>query len=1585
MVGAARELAERARALDARRTQTFGGGELGLAGAGSLHTEAPVVPRDLVQIGGLLLFGFAPASGAVTEVADVFALYRRGDGGIERAGLDAVPGLLDDPAFRRDFTDLHRYYRAARLLRLRRTGPYLLAVFQTGERLTDIRVLRWRIAADGTPAYLDDKGERDHTSAPAHDFTWTAATREDHVRGRHPHIRIDDAVYVSTVGGRLTVKTEDDTETGEGVHSEPVEDARQSLADAEVAHARIGPLLLLRVRPYNETAWRHLVCDTRTGQVRRVDGIGHGCRRLPQGQGIVFPGGYYPVAGTARTFDTDITGLAFDRTLAAPNGGSVLYAFHAPARGRSLLLPYDVIREEAAAPIAADGWALFDDGTLAVLRAPSADPARLHPLQLWATPYVSETQAAVPPAATGPLARIGDAELVRGISDCLSLARMAEDLTPTEAVFTAITTAATRVGDGYPWLTDPALGSLAEPADTLRATAAQVIEEFRRVTALRRQAADALAEAGARVTALVRRIRGEQPDDAEGWADRLAELRQEQGRLETLREIRYLDLARLEALTAELAEDLAAAGRRAAAFLSGEDAFAGIGQAVAALADEAARITTVAQAAPVGERISGHADRLRAVTEVIASLELTDATVRTQVLARAGEVLGAVNRARATLDARRRALREAEDRAEFAAELALLGQSVAGALAAAATPEECDEQLGRLLLQVESLEARFGATEARRERTAAQREEIHAAFSARKQQQLDTRARHARRIADSAQRVMAAVSRRAAALSSPEASATYFASDPLVAKVRAAAAELRDLGETGRADELDGRLKAARQEADRALRDRSELYDTDGTVRLGRHRFAVNTQPLELALVPHDGTLAFTITGTDYRAPVTDPALAAHRALWDQPLVSESPEVYRAEHLAASLLARAEAGEPGPTPDALTGADQAELLGEVRRAAESRYDEGYDRGVHDHDAAAILSALLRLRSDAGLLRYLPEVRAAAQIFWAHGPDDRARTRWSLRARSLGRARGTFGPVPAIEDLVGELADRAADFLHAAVPDLPAPGEDRRDIGAYLFEELAAAEVPRFATSGPARRLLAGFRAALGGEHAAAVKELAEELRALDDLGGRHQLLHAWLSGHVRAAPAADAPYSALDLPEALAIELCGEAIERRGVDRPLTTRVGGLLGTHPLISEDGSLDLRLDEILARTARFRRHRVPAHRACTRRREELLAAERARLDLDAHRPQVMSAFVRNLLVDEVYLPLVGDNLARQMGAAGEGRRTDNQGLLLLLSPPGYGKTTLMEYVAARLGLFFVRVDGPALGPRTVSLDPAAAPDAAARREVEKINLALAMGGNVLLHLDDIQHTAPELLQKFIPLCDAGRRMEGVRDGQARTYDLRGKRFAVCMAGNPYTESGRLFRIPDMLANRADVWNLGDVLNGKEDLFALSHIENALTANPVLAPLAARDRADIPLLVRMARGEDSVRADRLGHPYSPAELEQVLSVLSTLLHVQETVLAVNRAYIASATQDDSSRTEPPFRLQGSYRNTNRLAERILPMMNTAEVEALIDDHYLGEAQTLTRDAEANLLKLAELRGTLGPEQARRWHEVKASLTHN
>lgn len=63
------------------------------------------------------------------------------------------------------------------------------------------------------------------------------------------------------------------------------------------------------------------------------------------------------------------------------------------------------------------------------------------------------------------------------------------------------------------------------------------------------------------------------------------------------------------------------------------------------------------------------------------------------------------------------------------------------------------------------------------------------------------------------------------------------------------------------------------------------------------------------------------------------------------------------------------------------------------------------------------------------------------------------------------------------------------------------------------------------------------------------------------------------------------------------------------------------------------------------------------------------------------------------------------------------------------------------------------------------------------------------------------------------------------------------------------------------------------------------------------------------------------------------------------------------------------------------NKIAQRIQPVMNDTGLAAVIDDCYTAEAQTLTTSAEANLLKLAELRGTLTTGQALRWAEVKTA----
>ena len=86
-----------------------------------------------------------------------------------------------------------------------------------------------------------------------------------------------------------------------------------------------------------------------------------------------------------------------------------------------------------------------------------------------------------------------------------------------------------------------------------------------------------------------------------------------------------------------------------------------------------------------------------------------------------------------------------------------------------------------------------------------------------------------------------------------------------------------------------------------------------------------------------------------------------------------------------------------------------------------------------------------------------------------------------------------------------------------------------------------------------------------------------------------------------------------------------------------------------------------------------------------------------------------------------------------------------------------------------------------------------------------------------------------------------------------------------------------------------------------------------------------------------------------------------------------------------EDMNRTEPAFKLQGSYRDMNKLVAKVVPIMNDTELEELLFAHYKSEAQTLTSASEANLLKYQEVAGLLTEHLQKRWDAIKATFAKN
>jgi hypothetical protein len=1579
----AEQLGEKAASLNQARLETFGATALEIIGRVRVHTENNCIARDISLLDESLLFGYNVFIGLKkeTQVSDVFGLYRllKSEQGYEIEARSLEGTFLDDADFVRDFHELYTYYKDTRLAKLLVANQHLYATFQIGGQASDIKVFRWAIGNDGNVRYIDNRGERDLPAPPRYDFDWRVCGREHFVQGRHPHISIEDEVFVDNLNGALTFKIENNTEAGLGIFEESVEDDNQSLADAGVHYARLGSLIVVKVLPYREEQWRHFVFDTKGKRVTRIDAIGEACIQLPEDHGLIFPGGYYLESGEHKSFDENVRGMKFERVVKSPNGEDVLYRFYEPVSGRIAIYIYNLIRKDLQSPLLGHGFARFGDGTAMLFHTESDEPTRNHPMQVWRTPFYSDDHT---PASTGDntlLGKIGNAELVRAISEFYSVIHQIREQQPSALLYEELIKLCGTILDSYHWIDNTETGAIGELIRLVRDTAELVLDEFEKVQVIQQRAGESLQAAQRSQRELIREINRRDYKKPDDHVAGLKAVNHQRGHLLTLREQRYMDQSALDQLDQELVQAQERLSKRTIEFLQREDAFHSYQQAIEATLAEAEKHQTVADLRPLEQRLDEIGEGLDLLSEMLNSLPVEDATVRTDILATMSSVYAQLNQAKAKLRNRLKSIGSSEAVAEFGAQFTLFSQAVINALSLATTPEKSDEQLSKLLVLLEEFESKFSEHDEFLSDIIDKREEVHETFEAHKQTLLDERQRRIQNLANAASRLLDGIEKRTRGMQTQDEINTYFASDAMVGKVRTLSDNLRELNDNVRADDIDSRLKSAKEQSIRAQRDKQELFEAGGNIiKLGRHRFSISTQETDLTIVPHQEALAFHLTGTDFFEPMQDQELSRLQDYWEQSLPSENRDVYRGEYLAYLMLRSAERGESDLSLQLLMDQrnDEGKLSATIRQFMTPRYQEGYERGIHDQDGARLLSALLEIYQNAGLLRFSPRSRALGLLYCHRHRQDSEQFQkmaWSQLAQSLSQLERTFNVANAFVSLRGELTTTLLEFVRDA--ELPFDAQEAEIAAEYLSLEFAKPKL-HFEVSQNGDRLAKALRQQMKTiHHQAAFTETLKRLAG--DIGRGWQLASSWVDGLLQFQPQSE---DAFARDEAVALLMLNDALALQVQPVTLQQTIDGLLGDHPRIHNQ-SLHLELPEFLQRLHRYTTRVVPEFEQFKHRRSELIETSRKQLRIEDFKARPLSSFVRNKLIDQVYLPIIGDNLAKQLGAVGEDKRTDQMGLLLLISPPGYGKTTLMEYIANRMGLIFLKINCPSLGHQVASLDPAQAPNATARQELEKLNLGLEMANNVMLYLDDIQHTHPEFLQKFISLSDATRRIEGVWRDEPKTHDMRGKRFCVIMAGNPYTESGEVFKIPDMLANRADIYNLGDVLSGREEAFSLSYIENALTSNPVLAPLATRDMQDVYRFIRLARGETVPDTD-FAHPYSGAEKGEIVNVLKQLFTVQQTVMRVNRQYIESAAQADKYRTEPPFKLQGSYRNMNKLAEKVSAVMNDQELNALLRDHYLGEAQTLTSGAEENLLKLAELNGYLSAEEQTRWEQIKTDF---
>ncbi|MBD1428280.1 DNA repair ATPase [Sphingobacterium litopenaei] len=1548
-------LSKRVGALNSARKEVFNSTSFVLKANQRITTENNCVARGIIALDNICIFGYNVHFGLRTEIKleDVFSIYKFEDNHFIPQSLE----LINDSNFVTDYQNLYKYYRDSIFSKFRRTENYLYMIFQTSKNAEDRKAFKWLIKGDKL-IYQDDRSIHEVKLPLQHEFSWTKTTLEDRRLGKFPHISILDKVFIEALHGDITFKIEDNTDSGKGIYAEKVANTDQQLDDADYYYADLGNLIAVRIKPYQEE-FRAYIFNQRTKEVVNLKSLNESAILLPDNQGVIFSNGYYLQNGTYKVFDNTFENVSFLRRIASPNGEDFFYIFTQSESNTYILMSYNIIQQTVETPIICNGFTVFDDGSLIYFRT-EAEATRHHQVQIWQTPYMIVLQENLE-RRDDPLYKVGNKQIVQAMAEVQEVVQLVNKEDSYEGLYEDILRKTNGILDSYFWIHDAALKNLGEPLRQIAEVANTAIDEFVKVQALRKHALDVVAKTHQKLDQLVFNINSTTVEKLDQLVHQLADSRKLQGEIIDLKNVKYTEDAQIALLSEQIEKISSDLSEKTVAFLLKDEALLPYEQRVIEQKKNVEEITKAFDAKEVETNNTAISSELELLIDILNSLKIDDVTQTTKIIEKISLIFSSLNEVRAQLTRKLSSLRSKEAIAEFSAQLTLLEQSVTNYLELSTSADKVDEYYTKIVAQLEELDSKFSEFDDFALKIADKRDEIIKAFNGRREQIVEQLNKRSSSLEQIGLRVLKNIENKSKTFNSREEILSFYASDLMIDKIRELISELKTLQDVSKAENLENLLKKSQEDALRILRDKTELYvDGDNIIALGKHKFTVNKQPLSLTLLRRNEDLYYHLTGTSFYQKVKNQDILTYQDIWEQELVSENKVVYRAEYLAYKTFLASQ------------NQDSFDSESFITQIVEQNYSENYIKGVHNFDALQIYQGIKSMDDKMELLRYAPKVRAAAHLFWfTLAPVTRQKLEALIHSTSnvlkafpkSNRYQSTVEEISSIFQTWDNIVDNV--------------GIVAKNVATYIFK--AISQYRQMVLSESADHLKQDFQRAL--ENRKTYKSFHDDLESeFFSVADKYYLTLNWLHAFIDEDPQYKTHRQYV---EEAAVELLFPKESYHLHFAHDTVSLEGLKGNHAVL-EDGKITIHYHDFIQKLQSFVENDVLRFNGFAALKEQLVKSYEKELKIQEFEPKVLTSFVRNKLINEVYFPLIGNNLAKQLGAAGDTKRTARMGMLLLISPPGYGKTTLMEYLAKTMGLHFVKVNGPTIGHSITSIDPIEAKTSGEREELKKINLAFKMADNVMLYLDDIQHLNPEFLQKFISLADGQRKIDGIFEGESKTYDLRGKRFCIVMAGNPYTESGSKFQIPDMLANRADVYNLGDVIGDTEHLFNLSLIENAAIENPHLEKIASKSFKDFYALINFVQQETEQLPDLEGN-YLKQDIDNFVAVLKHVLKIRDVVIKVNKNYIQSAAMQDSYRTEPPFKMQGSYRNMSKLVTQIVPMMNDKEIDDVVRAHYESESQTLTADTESNLLKLKELAGLITPEEQKRWEDIKTIFLKN
>ena len=260
-----------------------------------------------------------------------------------------------------------------------------------------------------------------------------------------------------------------------------------------------------------------------------------------------------------------------ERKITSLNGEDFLYVFYNRPQGIFLLLNYNIIAQKVENPIICHGFTIFENGEMCVFRA-DEEPKKHHTIQIWQTPFTGPNFQAAEKTDSF-LQKIGNKDVVRAMAECQDIINLINKEEIYADLYIDVIKKATDVIDSYHWLAKEEQYNLARPLADIRQVAESAVDEYEKVRKIKENSLKRVTELAKKQSDVLKKSKASF-GNINHYVDLLAEVREVRGEIISAKDLRYVDVAKLERFDEELAQSSDTISQSCVRFLMQDHALA---------------------------------------------------------------------------------------------------------------------------------------------------------------------------------------------------------------------------------------------------------------------------------------------------------------------------------------------------------------------------------------------------------------------------------------------------------------------------------------------------------------------------------------------------------------------------------------------------------------------------------------------------------------------------------------------------------------------------------------------------------------------------------------------------------------------------------------------------------------------------------------------------------------------------------------------------------------------------------------------------------------------------------------------------